>query len=169
MGIECSALVISQYRFLWLNLSELLQSLGNACKWMHFNGFFSAEFCLLRNLIEQQSHHSDHKINSCNLVVVALFIYVFFFHFFQMLAHIPRTACSCQFHTLSMADLRVDWSEQKTKKNFLFQVRQHHDCNLWCRFGNSRPWTRIHIQRVGTFSRCIVLFRIVVCVLRLLT
>ncbi|KNC28428.1 hypothetical protein FF38_05542 [Lucilia cuprina] len=27
---ECSASVISKYRFLWLNLSELLQSLGNA-------------------------------------------------------------------------------------------------------------------------------------------
>lgn len=28
--IECTAAIISQYRFLWLNLSELLQSLGNA-------------------------------------------------------------------------------------------------------------------------------------------
>ncbi|XP_037944716.1 gustatory and odorant receptor 22-like [Teleopsis dalmanni] len=30
MSKECSATVISNYRFLWLNLSELLQSLGNA-------------------------------------------------------------------------------------------------------------------------------------------
>jgi gustatory receptor len=28
--IECNANTISKYRFLWLNLSELLQSLGNA-------------------------------------------------------------------------------------------------------------------------------------------
>ncbi|XP_055588225.1 gustatory and odorant receptor 22-like isoform X2 [Uranotaenia lowii] len=30
VAIECTAAMISQYRFLWLNLSELLQSLGNA-------------------------------------------------------------------------------------------------------------------------------------------
>lgn len=30
VDIECNAAVISQYRFLWLNLSELLQALGNA-------------------------------------------------------------------------------------------------------------------------------------------
>ncbi|XP_073954947.1 gustatory and odorant receptor 22-like [Choristoneura fumiferana] len=42
---ECSAKLISRYRFLWLNLSELLQSLGNAyartystyCLFMFFN------------------------------------------------------------------------------------------------------------------------------------
>lgn len=28
--MECTAIVVSQYRFLWLNLSELLQALGNA-------------------------------------------------------------------------------------------------------------------------------------------
>lgn len=28
--LECTAVVVSQYRFLWLNLSELLQALGNA-------------------------------------------------------------------------------------------------------------------------------------------
>jgi gustatory receptor len=28
--VECKANVVSSYRFLWLNLSELLQSLGNA-------------------------------------------------------------------------------------------------------------------------------------------
>lgn len=28
--VECDAGVVSRYRFLWLNLSELLQSLGNA-------------------------------------------------------------------------------------------------------------------------------------------
>ncbi|XP_063826327.1 gustatory and odorant receptor 22-like isoform X1 [Ostrinia nubilalis] len=30
VGIECSAKLISRYRYLWLNLSELLQLLGNA-------------------------------------------------------------------------------------------------------------------------------------------
>lgn len=30
VGIECTASIISQYRFLWLNLSELVQALGNA-------------------------------------------------------------------------------------------------------------------------------------------
>ncbi|XP_062558676.1 gustatory and odorant receptor 22-like [Armigeres subalbatus] len=30
VAIECTAAMISQYRFLWLNLSELLQALGNA-------------------------------------------------------------------------------------------------------------------------------------------
>jgi gustatory receptor len=30
VGIECTAALISQYRFLWLNLSEMLQALGNA-------------------------------------------------------------------------------------------------------------------------------------------
>lgn len=30
VDIECNAILISQYRFLWLNLSELLQALGNA-------------------------------------------------------------------------------------------------------------------------------------------
>lgn len=30
VAIECSASLISRYRFLWLNLSELLQTLGNA-------------------------------------------------------------------------------------------------------------------------------------------
>lgn len=30
VNIECTACVISKYRFLWLNLSELLQTLGNA-------------------------------------------------------------------------------------------------------------------------------------------
>ncbi|VVC92181.1 unnamed protein product [Leptidea sinapis] len=45
VSIECSARLISSYRFLWLNLSELLQSLGNAyartystyCLFMFFN------------------------------------------------------------------------------------------------------------------------------------
>lgn len=33
VGIDCNAQVISQYRYLWLNLSEMLQQLGNACKY----------------------------------------------------------------------------------------------------------------------------------------
>ncbi|KPI94482.1 Gustatory and odorant receptor 22 [Papilio xuthus] len=45
VDIECSAKLISRYRYLWLNLSELLQSLGNAyartystyCLFMFFN------------------------------------------------------------------------------------------------------------------------------------
>lgn len=30
VGVECTAAIISQYRYLWLNLSELVQALGNA-------------------------------------------------------------------------------------------------------------------------------------------
>lgn len=30
VDVECNAILVSQYRFLWLNLSELLQALGNA-------------------------------------------------------------------------------------------------------------------------------------------
>lgn len=89
---------------------------------MHFNEFFSAEFCLLRNLIEQQSHHSDHKINSCNLVVVALFIYVIFFF--------TSFRCSHIFHVLlvHVSFILYQWPiyvstevKKRQKKTFFFR------------------------------------------------
>lgn len=43
VDIDCSAYLISQYRFLWLNLSELLQTLGNACNYLNFL-FFRISF-----------------------------------------------------------------------------------------------------------------------------
>lgn len=128
--------------------------------WSFFFLFSFAKFRLQRNLIKR-------KI--AKLIPAIPFFFACFrcSHIFHvLLVHV--SSILYQWPIYVSKEVNKNKTKKKNWKNFLFQVRQHHGCNLWCRFGNYRPWIGIHTQRVGTVGQCIVLFRTVVCVLRLL-
>uniref|UniRef100_A0A336MIC6 Gustatory receptor n=1 Tax=Culicoides sonorensis TaxID=179676 RepID=A0A336MIC6_CULSO len=85
VGIECTAILISQYRFLWLNLSELVQALGNAyartystyCLFMLFNitiGIYAA----MSQIID---HGFNFSFKEIGLIILSLYCATLLFVF----------------------------------------------------------------------------------------
>ncbi|CAG9561908.1 unnamed protein product [Danaus chrysippus] len=118
VSIECTASLISSYRFLWLNLSELLQSLGNAyartystyCLFM----FFNITIAVYGALSEIVDHGFRFSFKEMGLIVDAAYCSTLLFIFADC-SHKStlKVAAGVQDCLLSIDVLSVDRPTQK--------------------------------------------------------
>ncbi|XP_059050069.1 gustatory and odorant receptor 22-like isoform X2 [Achroia grisella] len=122
VGVECSAKMISRYRFLWLNLSELLQTLGNAyartystyCLFM----FTNITIAIYGALSEIVDHGFGFSFKEMGLFVVAAYCSILLFIFVDC-SHKStlKVAAGVQETLLSIDVLSVDRPAQKEAVN----------------------------------------------------
>ncbi|KAG5684235.1 hypothetical protein PVAND_013473 [Polypedilum vanderplanki] len=116
--VECNASMVSKYRFLWLNLSELLQALGNAyartystyCLFMLFN-ITIALYGTLSSIID---HGFQFSFKEIGLIVDAIYCSTLLFIFCDC-SHTStlQVAQGVQDTLLSINTLAVDTPTQK--------------------------------------------------------
>ena len=130
VAIECTAGLISQYRFLWLNLSELLQSLGNAyartystyCLFMFVNitiGIYGA-------LSEIMDHGLQFSFKQMGLMVLAIYCSILLFIFCDCSHNATRqVAQGIQDTLLGINLLKVDTPTQKEIDIFIQAIEMN--------------------------------------------
>ncbi|XP_030019928.2 gustatory and odorant receptor 22 [Manduca sexta] len=127
---ECSAKLISRYRFLWLNLSELLQSLGNAyartystyCLFM----FFNITIAVYGALSEIVDHGFGFSFKEMGLIVDAAYCSTLLFIFADC-SHKStlKVAAGVQDTLLSIDVLAVDRPTQKEIDHFIQAIEMN--------------------------------------------
>ncbi|XP_022814066.1 gustatory and odorant receptor 22-like [Spodoptera litura] len=127
---ECSAKLISRYRYLWLNLSELLQSLGNAyartystyCLFM----FANITIAVYGALSEIVDHGFGFSFKEMGLFVDAAYCSTLFFIFVDCSHKSTLTvAAGVQDTLLSIDVLAVDRPTQKEIDHFIQAIEMN--------------------------------------------
>ncbi|KAF9797482.1 hypothetical protein SFRURICE_017053 [Spodoptera frugiperda] len=127
---ECSAQLISRYRYLWLNLSELLQSLGNAyartystyCLFM----FANITIAVYGALSEIVDHGFGFSFKEMGLFVDAAYCSTLFFIFVDCSHKSTLTvAAGVQDTLLSIDVLAVDRPTQKEIDHFIQAIEMN--------------------------------------------
>ncbi|XP_045497998.1 gustatory and odorant receptor 22-like [Colias croceus] len=130
VNVECTAHLISSYRFLWLNLSELLQSLGNAyartystyCLFM----FFNITIAVYGALSEIVDHGFGFTFKEMGLFVDAAYCSTLLFIFADC-SHKStlKVAAGVQETLLSIDVLSVDRPTQKEIDHFIQAIEMN--------------------------------------------
>ncbi|XP_039753355.1 gustatory and odorant receptor 22-like [Pararge aegeria] len=128
--VECTASLISSYRYLWLNLSELLQSLGNAyartystyCLFM----FFNITIAVYGALSEIVDHGFRFSFKEMGLFVDAAYCSTLFFIFADCSHKATlQVAAGVQDTLLSIDVLSVDRPTQKEIDHFIQAIEMN--------------------------------------------
>ncbi|XP_045517200.1 gustatory and odorant receptor 22-like isoform X3 [Pieris brassicae] len=130
VSLECTAHLISSYRYLWLNLSELLQSLGNAyartystyCLFM----FFNITIAIYGALSEIVDHGFGFTFKEMGLFVDAAYCSTLLFIFADC-SHKStlKVAAGVQDTLLSIDVLSVDRPTQKEIDHFIQAIEMN--------------------------------------------
>lgn len=130
VGVECSASLISQYRFLWLNLSELVQALGNAyartystyCLFMLFN-ITIAIYAAVSQIID---HGFNFSFKEIGLVVDTVYCSFLLFIFCDCSHKVTlQVAQGVQDTLLSINLLSIDQPTQKEIDLFIQAIEMN--------------------------------------------
>lgn len=128
--VQCSASVISQYRFLWLNLSELLQTLGNAytrtysayCLFM----FVNITIAIYGALSEILDHGFAFSFKEIGLFVDAIYCTTLLYIFAECSDNATRqVAQGVQDTLLSLNLLQIDQQTQKEIDLFIQAIEMN--------------------------------------------
>ncbi|XP_058813315.1 gustatory and odorant receptor 22-like [Topomyia yanbarensis] len=130
VAIECTAAMISQYRFLWLNLSELLQRLGNVyartystyCLFM----FVNITVAIYGAMSEVIDHGFGFSFKEIGLIVAAVYCGTLLFIFCDCSHHATRqVAQGVQDTLLGINLLKVDLPTQKEIDLFIQAIEMN--------------------------------------------
>ncbi|EDS29118.1 gustatory receptor candidate 6 [Culex quinquefasciatus] len=130
VAIECTAAIISQYRFLWLNLSEMLQALGNAyartystyCLFM----FVNITIAIYGALSEVIDHGFQFSFKEIGLIVDTVYCSTLLFIFCDCSHNATlQVAQGVQDTLLSINLLKVDLPTQKEIDLFIQAIEMN--------------------------------------------
>lgn len=130
MKVQCSAGLISQYRFLWLNLSELLQTLGNAytrtystyCLFM----FVNITIAIYGALSEIFDHGFGFSFKEIGLIVDAVYCTTLLYIFAECSDNATRqVAQGVQDTLLSLNLLKIDQQTQREIDLFIQAIEMN--------------------------------------------
>ncbi|XP_055381377.1 gustatory and odorant receptor 22-like [Condylostylus longicornis] len=126
--IECNASMISQYRYLWLNLSELLQSLGNAYARTYSTYSIFMFVNITISTYGALSGFLDHgiELKDVGLLVIALYCSILLYVFADCSHKATEVVARGIQDTLCSVDLhKVDLQTQKEIDLFIVAIRMN--------------------------------------------
>lgn len=127
--VQCNAALVSQYRFLWLNLSELLQTLGNAytrtystyCLFM----FVNITIAIYGAISEIFDHGFGFSFKEVGLFVDAIYCCTLLFIFAECSHNATKEVAGVQETLLSLNMLQIDQQTQKEVDLFIQAIEMN--------------------------------------------